>query len=88
MKVHKIIIGSRGSQLALWQANWVKTELEYLYNNISFSEMKSKPHGADKLDISLVNVNCSFPTVMTSLAFNRGIKMINVIVNNIFIKKS
>ncbi|SVB83368.1 uncharacterized protein METZ01_LOCUS236222, partial [marine metagenome] len=23
MKQHKIIIGSRGSQLALWQANWI-----------------------------------------------------------------
>jgi hydroxymethylbilane synthase len=33
MKSHKIIIGSRGSQLALWQANWVKSQLEYLHSN-------------------------------------------------------
>jgi len=34
MKQHKIIIGSRGSQLALWQANWIKSELEQLHNNV------------------------------------------------------
>ncbi len=29
-----IIIGSRGSQLALWQANWVKSELERIHRGI------------------------------------------------------
>jgi len=33
MKAHNIVIGSRGSQLALWQANWVKSELERLHDN-------------------------------------------------------
>ena len=33
MKAQKIVIGSRGSQLALWQANWVKSELERLHDN-------------------------------------------------------
>ena len=33
MKAEKIVIGSRGSQLALWQANWVKSELEHLHSN-------------------------------------------------------
>ena len=33
MKAQKIVIGSRGSQLALWQANWVKSELERLHGN-------------------------------------------------------
>ena len=33
MKAQKIVIGSRGSQLALWQANWVKSELERLHAN-------------------------------------------------------
>jgi len=33
MKAQKIVIGSRGSQLALWQANWVKSELERLHSN-------------------------------------------------------
>ena len=34
MKAHNIVIGSRGSQLALWQANWVKSELECLHDNV------------------------------------------------------
>jgi len=34
MKAQKIVIGSRGSQLALWQANWVKSELERLHSNV------------------------------------------------------
>ena len=33
MKAQKIVIGSRGSQLALWQANWVKSALERLHSN-------------------------------------------------------
>ena len=37
MKSHKIIIGSRGSQLALWQANWVKSQLENLHSNADIS---------------------------------------------------
>ena len=35
MKAQKIVIGSRGSQLALWQANWVKSELECLHDNVN-----------------------------------------------------
>ena len=34
MQSQKIVIGSRGSQLALWQANWVKSELERLHDNV------------------------------------------------------
>jgi len=34
MKAHNIVIGSRGSQLARWQANWVKSELERLHDNV------------------------------------------------------
>ena len=37
MKSHKIIIGSRGSQLALWQANWVKSKLKNLHGNADIS---------------------------------------------------
>ncbi|MEJ7616568.1 MAG: hypothetical protein WKF30_06280 [Pyrinomonadaceae bacterium] len=33
-KRHNIIIGSRGSQLALWQANWVRTRLGELYPDL------------------------------------------------------
>ena len=34
MKNRKIIIGTRASKLALWQAEWVKSELERLYPGI------------------------------------------------------
>ena len=34
MKARNIVIGSRGSHLALWQANWVKSELERLHDNV------------------------------------------------------
>ena len=34
MKARNIVIGSRGSQLALWQANWVKSELERLHDSV------------------------------------------------------
>ena len=37
MKAQKIVIGSRGSQLALWQANWVKSELERLHSNVDIN---------------------------------------------------
>ena len=33
--VDKIVIGSRGSELALWQAGWVKKELSSAYQNIN-----------------------------------------------------
>jgi len=56
MKVHKIIIGSRGSQLALWQANWVKTELEYLYNNIDINIRVITTSGDKIQDVPLANI--------------------------------
>lgn len=31
----KLIVGSRGSELALWQANWVKSQLEHLYPKLA-----------------------------------------------------
>ncbi len=34
MDPRKIKIGSRGSPLALWQANWIKDQLEYLHPDI------------------------------------------------------
>lgn len=33
--MNDIIIGSRGSQLALWQSNWVKAELQRLYPSVN-----------------------------------------------------
>lgn len=46
----KLIIGSRGSKLALWQANWVKQELESASHEVEIKIVKTT---GDKLEISL-----------------------------------
>ena len=52
----KIIIGSRGSELALWQANFVKKELEKSDKNI-FVEIKIIKTKGDKiLDVALSKI--------------------------------
>ncbi|MBI5492482.1 MAG: hydroxymethylbilane synthase [Deltaproteobacteria bacterium] len=52
----KIIIGTRGSKLALWQANWVKSELEKRYPEIEVSLEKIKTTGDKILDVPLAKV--------------------------------
>lgn len=52
----KIVIGTRGSQLALWQANWVKSELEKKYPDIEVSLEKIKTTGDKILDVPLAMV--------------------------------
>jgi len=49
-------IGTRGSALALWQANWVKTCLEKEYPNILFHVVTIKTTGDTILDVPLANV--------------------------------
>ncbi len=49
-------IGTRGSALALWQANWVKTCLEKEYPNILFHVVAIKTMGDKILDVPLANV--------------------------------
>ena len=52
----KIIIGSRGSELALWQANFIKKELEKKNRNI-FVEIKIIKTKGDKiLDVALSKI--------------------------------
>lgn len=52
----KVIIGTRGSTLALWQANWVKSELEKKYPEIEVSLEKIKTTGDKILDVPLSKV--------------------------------
>jgi len=52
----KIKLGSRGSQLALWQANWVKSELEKRYKNLEVEIIKIKTTGDKILDVPLAKV--------------------------------
>ncbi len=52
----QIRIGSRGSALALWQAEWVKSELEKKYASISVTLTKIKTTGDKILDVPLAMV--------------------------------
>jgi hydroxymethylbilane synthase len=52
----KIRIGSRGSALALWQAEWVKSELEKKYPGMTVSLTKIKTTGDKILDVPLAQV--------------------------------
>ncbi|MBI5050092.1 MAG: hydroxymethylbilane synthase [Nitrospirae bacterium] len=52
----KIIIATRGSKLALWQANWVKTQLEERNSGIKIELMKIKTTGDKILDVPLAKV--------------------------------
>lgn len=51
-----IHIGTRGSQLALWQANWVKHQLEGLHRNLSVELQIIKTTGDKILDTPLAKV--------------------------------
>jgi len=53
---HKIIIGSRGSELALWQANFVKKELEKKNKNVSVEIKIIKTKGDKILDVALSKI--------------------------------
>ncbi|MEG8947735.1 hydroxymethylbilane synthase [Rosettibacter firmus] len=56
MKKQKLIIGSRGSQLALWQANFVKKELERKNKNLSVDIKIIKTKGDKILDVALSKI--------------------------------
>lgn len=51
-----LIIGTRGSQLALWQANWVKSEIEKNFPGTSVSLEIIKTKGDKILDVPLAKV--------------------------------
>lgn len=52
----EIRIGTRGSALALWQAEWVKSELEKKYPDMAVSLTKIKTTGDKILDVPLAKV--------------------------------
>ncbi len=52
----RIVIGTRGSQLALWQANWVKEEIERRHPDVSVSLKIIKTTGDKVLDVPLARV--------------------------------
>jgi hydroxymethylbilane synthase len=53
---HKIIIGSRGSELALWQAEFIKKELEKKNKNVSIEIKIIKTKGDKILDVALSKI--------------------------------
>lgn len=52
----KIVIGTRGSKLALWQAEWVKAELQRLSPGLEIELNKIKTTGDKILDVPLAKV--------------------------------
>jgi hydroxymethylbilane synthase len=56
MPPKKLRIGTRASQLALWQANWVKSELEKKYPGMEVTLTKIKTIGDKILDVPLAQV--------------------------------
>jgi hydroxymethylbilane synthase len=56
MSLKQLRIGTRASQLALWQANWVKSELEARYPGMEVTLMKIKTIGDKILDVPLAQV--------------------------------
>lgn len=56
MAVDRIIIGSRGSELALWQANWVQRELQRRFPNLDIPIEIIKTKGDKILDSPLSKI--------------------------------
>jgi hydroxymethylbilane synthase len=56
MPLKQLRIGTRASQLALWQANWVKDELEKRYPGMTVTLTKIKTIGDKILDVPLAQV--------------------------------
>ena len=54
--VDKIIIGTRGSPLALWQANWIKGQLEELHKETTVELVVIKTSGDKIQDVPLAKV--------------------------------
>ncbi len=53
---YKVIIGSRGSALALWQANFIKAQLEKKHKDISVAVRIIKTKGDKILDVALSKI--------------------------------
>ncbi len=56
MKRNKIIIGTRGSKLALWQAEWVKSELIKIDPSLHIKLNRIKTTGDKIIDVPLAKV--------------------------------
>lgn len=53
---NRIVIGTRGSELALWQTNWVKSELQKHHPQLEIKTEVIKTKGDNILDVSLSKI--------------------------------
>ncbi len=56
MAKNRVVIGTRGSKLALWQAEWVKSELEKKHAGLSVELLRIKTTGDKITDVPLAQV--------------------------------
>src|SRR4030067_2104129 len=56
MTKNKVVIGTRASKLALWQAEWVKSQLERMNPGLEVELNKIKTTGDKILDVPLAKV--------------------------------
>ena len=56
MELEKLIIGSRGSGLALWQANWIKSRLEEFHSGLQVEITIIKTSGDKIQDVPLTKI--------------------------------
>ncbi|MFC1856442.1 hydroxymethylbilane synthase [Thermodesulfobacteriota bacterium] len=56
MMISSIKLGTRGSKLALWQANWVKTTLQNRHSDLSIELIPIRTKGDKILDVPLAKV--------------------------------
>jgi hydroxymethylbilane synthase len=56
LKKDKLVIGTRGSELALWQTNWVKDELQKAFPSLEITVNIIKTKGDKVLDVSLSKI--------------------------------
>ncbi|MCK4910883.1 MAG: hydroxymethylbilane synthase, partial [Thermodesulfovibrionales bacterium] len=52
----KVVIGTRGSKLALWQAEWIRSQLMELHSGLEVELMKIKTTGDKIQDVPLAMV--------------------------------
>lgn len=55
-KRNKIIIATRGSKLALWQAEWIKSQIQHILPDVNVELNKIKTTGDKILDVPLAQV--------------------------------
>ncbi len=56
MEMRELRIGTRGSPLALWQANWVEQSLSHAYPQLRISLVRIRTKGDKLVDVSLAKV--------------------------------